>query len=567
MYKRSGKLVLEIVSYSRLHIIKFVVFCSMDRVALSCEPIIVPAGMKASFDSSKFGVIIDMKQLPGVVGRNKKLKAAIFDIVLIASSASNSSLNIANLGSSQRFNKGHIPSTGGSLDGLDDDLALVDKTSTVDHNEGTNADQHLVIVGKVRTNWSSPWKSAMKAGVIYPSTSLLRSKPSGNNLLSAALDNSKLFWLKDAGYSLITVLKEAYFFRVNTATVENFMLHRKLQREDARQRRSSLRRASVGGGKTKKLYDGVETGNPEVSPRRSSMSSNTGQGTRTRKKIGNKWKGPAAFEELPTAEEHIPPVEPAEASVTELDIKIVNPQKESPKKLHKGSRVDSMSLQELSDDSEVDMVKKDIDDIIADYQKQRQQSSMDNSGGNVEMRSGSEVSSVDHNISPRDNGGTNMIVDLLVPNSMKKVMSPIATIKVPVSSNPTNEAPASNTVTTSETSPAIKLDLIHHKYEMNKGVYDSMAIYGADPKQEKLQKLFKKHEEGEANEPEGEKAEGEEEENSDNMCVVCLSSEKEVVLYPCRHCNMCIDCAKMISDQGRKCPVCRQLVTLLIHLH
>lgn len=40
----------------------------------------------------------------------------------------------------------------------------------------------------------------------------------------------------------------------------------------------------------------------------------------------------------------------------------------------------------------------------------------------------------------------------------------------------------------------------------------------------------------------------------DRTCVVCLEREREVVLHPCRHYCLCIEC----SDHLRQCPICRR---------
>jgi hypothetical protein len=39
-------------------------------------------------------------------------------------------------------------------------------------------------------------------------------------------------------------------------------------------------------------------------------------------------------------------------------------------------------------------------------------------------------------------------------------------------------------------------------------------------------------------------------------CVVCLEREREVVLHPCRHYCLCIEC----SDRLRQCPMCRRRI-------
>ena len=42
-------------------------------------------------------------------------------------------------------------------------------------------------------------------------------------------------------------------------------------------------------------------------------------------------------------------------------------------------------------------------------------------------------------------------------------------------------------------------------------------------------------------------------------CVICLGRRSRSCLFlPCQHCNTCPDCAKIIVESTKKCPVCRQ---------
>ena len=47
-------------------------------------------------------------------------------------------------------------------------------------------------------------------------------------------------------------------------------------------------------------------------------------------------------------------------------------------------------------------------------------------------------------------------------------------------------------------------------------------------------------------------------------CVICLTEEKEVVVFPCRHMCMCMSCAEALPSQNNNCPICRRPVTLLL---
>ncbi|KAL8269371.1 hypothetical protein Esti_006706 [Eimeria stiedai] len=41
----------------------------------------------------------------------------------------------------------------------------------------------------------------------------------------------------------------------------------------------------------------------------------------------------------------------------------------------------------------------------------------------------------------------------------------------------------------------------------------------------------------------------------DVECLVCMTNPKNVVLYPCRHCALCVECLQALHQE--KCPVCR----------
>jgi len=51
--------------------------------------------------------------------------------------------------------------------------------------------------------------------------------------------------------------------------------------------------------------------------------------------------------------------------------------------------------------------------------------------------------------------------------------------------------------------------------------------------------------------------------NEEDCCVVCMSTEKSLVLVPCGHMCYCEGCAALIQDDHRedrkKCPICRTM--------
>lgn len=59
---------------------------------------------------------------------------------------------------------------------------------------------------------------------------------------------------------------------------------------------------------------------------------------------------------------------------------------------------------------------------------------------------------------------------------------------------------------------------------------------------------------------------GEDFSSGNTECVICLSDAKTVIVFPCRHLCMCNSCAEILPAQGNKCPICRQLASLLIRM-
>ncbi|XP_065353870.1 E3 ubiquitin-protein ligase RNF26-like [Cloeon dipterum] len=46
-------------------------------------------------------------------------------------------------------------------------------------------------------------------------------------------------------------------------------------------------------------------------------------------------------------------------------------------------------------------------------------------------------------------------------------------------------------------------------------------------------------------------------EQEEKLCVVCLERNKCVILMPCRHLCMCLDCSAVLSNTTSSCPICR----------
>lgn len=46
----------------------------------------------------------------------------------------------------------------------------------------------------------------------------------------------------------------------------------------------------------------------------------------------------------------------------------------------------------------------------------------------------------------------------------------------------------------------------------------------------------------------------------ENVCCVCMSNVKDAALTPCGHKAVCLSCGRVLANQRRACPICRQTV-------
>jgi hypothetical protein len=58
----------------------------------------------------------------------------------------------------------------------------------------------------------------------------------------------------------------------------------------------------------------------------------------------------------------------------------------------------------------------------------------------------------------------------------------------------------------------------------------------------------------------------EEDVEEEQQCIVCFSETREVVLFPCRHMDTCLSCAKMLIASRNQCPVCRSTAEAIVHI-
>eukprot|EP00898_Chlorokybus_atmophyticus_P003306 jgi/Chlat1/3977/Chrsp26S04041 len=54
--------------------------------------------------------------------------------------------------------------------------------------------------------------------------------------------------------------------------------------------------------------------------------------------------------------------------------------------------------------------------------------------------------------------------------------------------------------------------------------------------------------------------------DSGKECVICLAAPRDTTVLPCRHMCMCTDCARALSYQTNKCPICRCMVEQLLQI-
>ncbi|KAJ2405478.1 hypothetical protein GGF41_007071, partial [Coemansia sp. RSA 2531] len=51
------------------------------------------------------------------------------------------------------------------------------------------------------------------------------------------------------------------------------------------------------------------------------------------------------------------------------------------------------------------------------------------------------------------------------------------------------------------------------------------------------------------------------------QCAICLSDERDTAMLPCRHLCMCRECASTYRQQSNKCPICRTVVDMILHVN
>jgi hypothetical protein len=51
-------------------------------------------------------------------------------------------------------------------------------------------------------------------------------------------------------------------------------------------------------------------------------------------------------------------------------------------------------------------------------------------------------------------------------------------------------------------------------------------------------------------------------EHKDNECIVCFAGKVEIMALPCKHWQLCVECAAALEARKEPCPSCRQPVNM-----
>ena len=55
------------------------------------------------------------------------------------------------------------------------------------------------------------------------------------------------------------------------------------------------------------------------------------------------------------------------------------------------------------------------------------------------------------------------------------------------------------------------------------------------------------------------------ENETEDLCVICITDPREILLLPCRHVAMCAECYEEVKERTRQCPICRANITAAIN--
>ncbi|XP_020102508.1 probable E3 ubiquitin-protein ligase LUL3 [Ananas comosus] len=86
-------------------------------------------------------------------------------------------------------------------------------------------------------------------------------------------------------------------------------------------------------------------------------------------------------------------------------------------------------------------------------------------------------------------------------------------------------------------------------------------ILWAEGERYELQVIF-----GLVNSAEAEVSGADKDDDMGKECVICLSEPRNTAVFPCRHMCMCSECARALTLQSNKCPICRQPVEKVMEI-
>lgn len=102
------------------------------------------------------------------------------------------------------------------------------------------------------------------------------------------------------------------------------------------------------------------------------------------------------------------------------------------------------------------------------------------------------------------------------------------------------------------------------RVDVNGSIFTTHEIFGFDEKKSLIAERETKMDEPGTDQSDRNAKQSTECEIAD--CVICLSEQRSVLVYPCRHLCLCADCAEALPSQSSKCPMCRNPAKLLLRI-
>ena len=93
--------------------------------------------------------------------------------------------------------------------------------------------------------------------------------------------------------------------------------------------------------------------------------------------------------------------------------------------------------------------------------------------------------------------------------------------------------------------------ITHQQFKIGEAFYNSFDVFGIGT-------------ESENHHDHSEQKEGSME-NTEELCVICTTDPREILLLPCRHIAICADCYEEVKDRTKQCPICRMDISAAIN--